>query len=413
MRDRRVVITGLGMVCPLGNDVSSSWHNAVAGISGVATITQFDTTNFATKIAAEVKNFSPTDYINPKDCRRMDRFIQLGMVAGMQAVQDAQLERVQLDKTRVGLIIGSGIGGLPTIESTGLAIAQDGSRKTSPFFIPGAVSNMIAGQLSILYGYQGMSYGIVSACASANHCLGDALRQIQYGSADIILAGGAESVICATGIAGFNALRVLSTRNDSPATASRPFDNQRDGFVMGEGAAILVLEEHQHALRRGAHIYAEIVGYGATSDAGHITAPNISGPSRSMRLALDDAGIVPSDVGYINAHGTATILGDINETNAIIEVFAAASHTVAISSTKSMTGHLLGAAGAVEAVFSIKALEDNIIPPTINLDTADKACPLDFTPNHAKHKILHYAMSNGFGFGGTNATIIFRKHPND
>ncbi len=409
MSKRRVVVTGIGIVSPVGNDLANSWKNIVAGVSGIDTITHFDATNLATKIAGEVKNFSTEGYMEEKEARRVDRFIQLGMVAGIQAVRDSGIEDAPINKERVGLIIGSGIGGLPTIEENSLILKEKGPRKISPFFIPSALGNMVAGQLSIIYGYKGVNYGVVSACASSNHCLGDAARYIEYGDCDIMLAGGAESTICGIGIAGFNALKALSTRNDDPKTASRPWDKGRDGFVMGEGSAVFVLEEYEHAKKRGAKIYAEVVGYGATSDANHITAPTVDGPSRSMQMALKNAGINPDQIGYINAHGTSTPIGDINETNAVKEVFKDHAYKLSVSSTKSMTGHLLGAASAIEAVFTIKAVQEGIIPPTINIFDQDPECDLDYTANVAKEKQLEYAMSNSFGFGGTNSTVIFKK----
>lgn len=410
MTKRRVVVTGLGIVSPVGNDLTSSWNNIVNGVSGIDLITHFDTTNFATKFAGEVKNFSTDGFFDAKEARRTDRFIQMGVVAGVQAVRDAGLEDLaNLDKERVGLIIGSGIGGLPTIENHTLILKDKGPRKIGPFFIPGALGNMIAGQLSILYGYKGVSYGIVSACATSNHCIGDAARYIEYGDCDVMLAGGAESSICGTGVAGFNSLKALSTRNDDPKAASRPWDKGRDGFVMGEGSAVLVLEEYEHAVKRGAKIYAEVVGFGATSDAYHITSPTVDGPARSMKMALKNAAINPDQVGYINAHGTSTPMGDINETNAVKQVFGHHAYNLSVSSTKSMTGHLLGAASAIEAVFSIMAIKDSIIPPTINLVDQDPECDLDYTANVAKPKALDFAMSNSFGFGGTNSTIIFKK----
>ena len=410
MTKRRVVVTGLGIVSPVGNDLTSSWNNIINGVSGIDLITHFDTTNFATKFAGEVKNFSTDGFFDAKEARRTDRFIQMGVVAGVQAVRDAGLEDLaNLDKERVGLIIGSGIGGLPTIENHTLILKDKGPRKIGPFFIPGALGNMIAGQLSILYGYKGVSYGIVSACASSNHCIGDAARYIEYGDCDVMLAGGAESSICGTGVAGFNSLKALSTRNDDPKAASRPWDKGRDGFVMGEGSGGLVLEEYEHAVKRGAKIYAEVVGFGATSDAYHITSPTVDGPARSMKMALKNAAINPDQVGYINAHGTSTPVGDINETNAVKQVFGDHAYNLSVSSTKSMTGHLLGAASAIEAVFSIMAIKDSIIPPTINLVDQDPECDLDYTANVAKPKALEFAMSNSFGFGGTNSTVIFKK----
>lgn len=406
---KRVVITGIGIVSPVGNDLKTSWNNIKNGVSGIDKITLFDATNFATQFAGEVKGFTTNGYIDEKDARRMDLFIRYGMVAGVQAVKDAGLEDSNLDKTRVGLIIGSGIGGLPSIEETSITLKERGARKVSPFFITGAIGNMVAGNLSIMYGYQGVNYGVTSACATGNHCIGDAMRYIQHGDCDVILAGGAESPICGVGIAGFNACRALSTRNDDPKTASRPWDKDRDGFVMGEGSAILVLEEYEHAKKRGAKIYAELIGYAATADAFHMTAPTVDGPLRSMRQAIASAGISTHDVDYVNAHGTSTPVGDINETNAMKECFGSHAYNVSISSTKSMTGHLLGAASAIEAVFSIMAMQENVAPPTINIINQDEQCDLDYTPNVAKEKQINIALSNSFGFGGVNSTVIFKK----
>lgn len=411
MTKRRVVVTGIGIVSPVGNDLPSTWSNILNGVSGIDTITQFDASNFPTQIAGEVKGFSTEGYIDNKDARRMDRFIQLGMVAGIQAIRDSGLENcTTLNKERVGTIVGSGIGGLPSIEENSVVLKERGPRRISPFFIPGALVNMISGQLSIIYGFTGVNYGVVSACATSNHCIGDAARYIEYGDCDVVIAGGAESTICGIGIGGFNAMKALSTRNDDPKTASRPWDVGRDGFIMGEGAGVLVLEEYEHAKARGAKIYAELVGFGASADANHITAPTVDGPARSMVMAIKNAGITPDVIGYINAHGTSTPIGDINETNAVKKVFADHAYKLSVSSTKSMTGHLLGAASAIEAVFSIMALQNGIIPPTINIFEQDPQCDLDYTANVAKErKDLQYAMSNSFGFGGTNSTVIFKK----
>ncbi|MDQ5921329.1 MAG: 3-oxoacyl-[acyl-carrier-protein] synthase [Pseudomonadota bacterium] len=407
---KRVVITGMGIVSPVGNDLGSSWYNIKNGISGIDLITRFDATHFATKFAGEVKGFSTAGYIDDKDARRMDLFIRYGMVAGIQAIKDSGIEEIpNLDKTRVGLIIGSGIGGLPSIEDTSITLRERGPRKISPFFITGAIGNMVAGNLSILYGYQGVNYGITSACATGNHCIGDAMRFIQHGDCDIILAGGAESPICGVGIGGFNACRALSTRNDDPKTASRPWDRGRDGFVMGEGSAVLVLEEYEHAKQRGAKIYAELIGYAATADAFHMTAPTVDGPLRSMKQALASAKINTDEVDYINAHGTSTPVGDINETNAMKACFGDDIKNISISSTKSMTGHLLGAASSIEAVFSIMALRENLAPPTINIFEVDEGCDLDYTANVAKERTINIVVSNSFGFGGVNSTVIFKK----
>ena len=380
IKTRRIVVTGLGIVSPVGNSLATSWDNIKNGVSGVDKITHFDASSFTTTFAAEVKNFSTNGFIEDKDARRMDLFIQYGMVAGIQAIRDAGLEDCKLDKTRIGIIIGSGIGGLPTIEENSILLKEKGPRKISPFFITGAISNMVAGNLSILYGYQGINYSITSACATGNHCIGDAMRYIQHDECDIILAGGAESPICGLGIAGFNACRALSTRNDDPKTASRPWDRDRDGFVIGEGSGVLVLEEYEHAKKRGANIYAELVGYSATSDAYHLTAPTVDGPLRSMKQALANAKINIHEVDYINAHGTSTPVGDLNETQAMKECFKESTKKISISSTKSMTGHLLGAGSSIEAIFSIMSIKENIIPPTINIFNQDKECDLDYTP---------------------------------
>jgi 3-oxoacyl-[acyl-carrier-protein] synthase II len=398
---KRVVVTGIGIVSPLGNDLKTNWENIKSGVSGIDKITRFDVSNFATQIAGEVKNFSYEGFIDDKDARRMDVFIRYGIVAGSQAVIDAGLESSNINKDRVGLIIGSGIGGLPLIEEMRDTFKEKGVRRISPFFITGSISNMIAGQLSIKYGYMGVNYGIVSACATSNHSIGDAMRYIEYGDCDIMLAGGAESTVSELGLGGFIACRALSTRNDNPKTASRPWDKDRDGFVLGEGAAVLVLEEYEHAKKRGAKIYAEISGYGATSDAHHITSPTIEGPSKSMKLAMKNADI--------NAHGTSTPVGDINETNAVKATFGEHAYKLAMSSTKSMTGHLLGATSAIEAVYTIMALRDGVLPPTINIINQDPECDLDYVPNIAREKNIKIALSNSFGFGGTNSSLIFKK----
>lgn len=411
MTKRRVVVTGLGIVSPVGNDLAESWKNIIAGVSGIDTIKGFDASNMSTQMAGEIKGFDVTKYIPAKEAPRMDKFIHYGIAAGVQAVEDSGLDKVEnLDKERVGLIIGSGIGGLGAIADNSIILKEKGPRKISPFFIPSAISNMVAGHLSIRYGFTGVNYGIVSACATANHCIGDGMRYIQHGDLDVVVVGGAEGAVVPIGIAGFAAMRATSSRNDEPSKASRPWDKGRDGFVMGEGSAILILEEYEHAIKRGAKIYAELVGYGASSDANHITAPTVEGPARSMKQALKSAGLNGSEIGYINAHGTSTPLGDINETNAIKNVFNEHAYKLSISSTKSMTGHLLGAASAIEAVFSIMALKDGVIPPTINLENQDEQCDLDYTANKANYKQCDYAMSNSFGFGGTNSTVIFKHY---
>ncbi|TIC82282.1 beta-ketoacyl-ACP synthase II [Crenobacter intestini] len=412
MSKRRVVVTGLGHVAPVGNDVASGWANLLAGKSGISRITRFDPSDLACQIAGEVRDFDVTQFIPAKEARRMDSFIHYGVVAALQAIADAGLDDVaSLDKTRVGVNIGSGIGGLPLIEDTGVALQEGGPRKIGPFFIPGSLINMIAGHVSIMKGYQGPSYGIVSACTTGAHCIGDAARVIQYGDADVMVAGGAECAIARLGIGGFAAMKALSTRNDDPATASRPWDKGRDGFVMGEGAGVLVLEEYEHALKRGATIYAELAGFGMSSDAHHITAPNAEGPARGVTNALRDARINADEVDYVNAHGTSTPLGDANETNALKIAFGEHARKLAVNSTKSMTGHLLGGAGGVEALYSVLAIHHQVSPPTINLFEQDVegGCDLDYVANTAREMKIDVAISNSFGFGGTNGTLVFRK----
>lgn len=412
MSKRRVVITGLGHVSPVGNDVATGWANILAGKSGIARITRFDASDLACQIAGEVKDFDIGAYISQKDARRMDVFIHYGIAAALQAVADSGLDdMIDLDKTRVGVNIGSGIGGLPLIEDTGVAVVQGGPRKIGPFFIPGSLINLIAGHVSIIKGYQGPSYGIVSACTTGAHSIGDASRVIQYGDADVMVAGGAEGAISRLGVGGFAAMKALSTRNDDPTTASRPWDTGRDGFVMGEGAGVVVLEEYEHAVKRGARIYAELIGFGMSSDAHHITAPNAEGPARGVKNALRDAGLNPDQVDYVNAHGTSTPLGDANETNALKLAFGDHAKKLAVNSTKSMTGHLLGGAGGVEAVYSILALHHQVSPPTINLFEQDleHGCDLDYVANTARDMKIDVAISNSFGFGGTNGTLVFRK----
>lgn len=409
---RRIVVTGLGQVSPVGNDVATAWANLLAGKSGIGRITHFDASGFGSQIAGEVKDFSIGDYLSAKDARRMDVFIHYGIAAALQAVHHAGLNDFpDLDKTRVGVCIGSGIGGLPLIEQTGLALQEGGPRKISPFFIPGSLINLISGHVSIIQGYQGPSFGIVSACTTGAHCIGDAARLIKYGDVDVMLAGGAEAAITGLGVGGFAAMKALSTRNDDPQTASRPWDKGRDGFVIGEGAGVLVLEEYQHAKARGAHIYAELIGYGLSSDAHHITAPNAEGPARGIKNALKDAAVEVDSIDYINAHGTSTPLGDANETLALKLALGEHAKKVAINSTKSMTGHLLGGAGGVEAVYTVLALRDQISPPTINLFEQDRAggCDLDYVANEAREMKIQVALSNSFGFGGTNATLVFKK----
>lgn len=412
MSKRRVVVTGLGHVSPVGNDVASGWSNLLAGKSGIGTITRFDASDLACQIAGEVKDFDIGQYLSPKEARRMDLFIHYGIAAAMQAVADAGLDDVPgLDKTRVGVNIGSGIGGLPLIEETGVDLMNGGPRKIGPFFIPGSLINLIAGHVSIMKGYMGPSYAIVSACTTGAHAIGDAARLIMYGDADVMVAGGAEGAISRLGVGGFAAMKALSTRNDDPATASRPWDKGRDGFVMGEGAGVLVLEEYEHAKRRGARIYAELAGFGMSSDAHHITAPNAEGPARGVQNALRDAGINADEVQYVNAHGTSTPLGDANETNALKLAFGDHASKLAVNSTKSMTGHLLGGAGGVEALYTVLAIHNQVSPPTINLFEQDveSGCDLDYVANTAREMKIDIGISNSFGFGGTNGTLVFRR----
>lgn len=411
MSKRRVVITGLGIVSPVGIGLQESWSNILAGKSGITRITRFDPAAFACQIAGDVKNFDVAQYLNPKDARRMDVFIQYGMVAAIEAVKDAGLEVTEENAERIGVNIGSGIGGLPLIEETHNTYLAGGPRKISPFFIPASIINMIAGNLSIMYGFKGPNLAMVTACTTATHCIGDSARMIEYGDADVMVAGGAESALSPLGMGGFAAARALSTRNDDPATSSRPWDKERDGFVMGEGAGILVLEEYEHAKTRGAKIYAEVAGFGMSGDAYHMTAPieNGEGAARCMRNALKNAGLNPDQVNYINAHGTSTPLGDLAETMAVKRALGDHAYKTAISSTKSMTGHLLGAAGGVEAVFSALSVHEQVAPPTINIFDQDEACDLDYVPNTARQMKIDVALSNSFGFGGTNGTLVFRK----
>lgn len=411
MSKRRVVVTGLGIVSPVGIGVQDAWSSIVAGKSGIANITKFDASAFASQVAGEVKGFDVTQYLSPKESRRMDTFIQFGLVAGMEAVKDAGIEVTEENAERIGVNIGSGIGGLPLIEETDAVYHEGGPRKISPFFIPGSIINMISGNLSIMYGFKGPNLAIVTACTTATHCIGDSARLIEYGDADIMVAGGAESCISPLAVGGFGSARALSTRNGDPATASRPWDVDRDGFVIGEGAGVLVLEEYEHAKKRGAKIYCEVVGFGMSADAYHMTAPSESGEgaARCMRNALRNAGINFDEVDYVNAHGTSTPAGDVAETQAAKSFFGDHVKKVAISSTKSMTGHLLGAAGGIEAVFSSLAVRDQIAPPTINLFNQDPRCDLDFVPNVARNMKIDVAISNSFGFGGTNGTVVFRK----
>jgi 3-oxoacyl-[acyl-carrier-protein] synthase II len=411
MPKRRVVVTGLGIISPVGTGVPAAWANILAGRSGITRITRFDASAFASQIAGEVKGFDVAQYLSGKEARRYDTFIHYGLVATMEAVRDAGLEGYGGDLDRVGVCIGSGIGGLPMIEETAKAYAEGGPRKISPFFVPGSIINMIAGLVSIHYGYRGPNLATVTACSTANHSFGEAARLIEYGDADIMVAGGAEATISPLGVGGFCAARALSTRNDDPASASRPWDIDRDGFVLGEGAGVLVLEELEHAKARGARTDCELAGYGMSADAHHITAPpeDGAGAARSMANALRNAGLNITDIDYINAHGTSTPLGDLAECVAVKRCFGAHAAKLALSSTKSMTGHLLGAAAAIEAVFTVLALRDQVAPPTANLVHQDPRCDLDFVPNTARPMAMRAALSNSFGFGGTNATLAFRR----
>jgi len=408
---RRVVITGLGMVSPVGLNVNESWDNILAGRSGIEPITHFDVSAFATRFGGSVKNFNVTDYLSAKEARKMDVFIHYGIAAGKQAIEDAGLEVNDDNAHRIGVAIGSGIGGLAGIEKGYESYLKGGPRKISPFFIPSNIINMLAGNLSIMYGMKGPNIAIVTACSSATHSIGDAARLIEYGDADVMVAGGAEMATSPTGLGGFCSARALSTRNDDPQGASRPWDRGRDGFVLSDGAGVVVLEELEYARRRGARIYAELIGYGMSGDAHHMTAPppDGDGARRCMEMAMRNAAIDPGQVDYINAHGTSTPAGDVAETRAIKSAFGAQAGRLAISSTKSMTGHLLGAAGGIEAIFSVLAIRDQVAPPTINLHDPDPECDLDYVPNEARQMAIDVAISNSFGFGGTNGTVIFRK----
>ncbi len=411
MSKRRVVVTGLGMLSPLGNDVSTTWSAILEGKSGIGEITLFDTTGFSTTFAGEVKDFDVEAYIPKKETKKMDRFIQFGIAAAKQALADSGLAVTADNADRIGVAIGSGIGGLGLIEENHTKLVDSGPRKVSPFFVPATITNMISGFLSIMEGLKGPNLNIVTACTTGVHNIGVAARTIAYGDADAMLAGGAEASITPLGIAGFGAARALSTRNDAPQQASRPWDKDRDGFVMGEGAGVVMLEEYEHAVARGATIYAELIGFGMSGDAYHMTSPpeNGEGAAAAMAHALKDAGITASQIGYVNAHGTSTPAGDVAEVSAVKSIFGDAAKEVLVSSTKSMTGHLLGAAGAVEAIFTILALRDQIAPPTINLDNPGENCDLDFVPNTAKSVTMEYALCNSFGFGGTNGSLLFKK----
>lgn len=405
------MVTGLGIVCPVGNSVDAAWASICEGRSGVGPITRFDASAFPSRIAGEVKGFDPAKYISAKEARRYDTFVHYGVAAAADAIADSGLVVTEDNAERIGVNIGSGIGGLPMIEDTDRVLAQSGPRKISPFFVPGTIINIISGILSIMYRIKGPNLAIVTACATSNHSIGTAARFIEYGDADVMIAGGAEATVSPLGIGGFCAARALSLRNDDPAAASRPWDTGRDGFVLGEGAGVLVLEELEHAKKRGARIYAELAGFGMSSDAHHITAPceDGEGAARCMRNALGNAGINHDQVDYVNAHGTSTPLGDIAETVAVKKCLGESAQRVAMSSTKSMTGHLLGAAGGVEAIFSVLAIRDQVAPPTINLVEPDPQCDLDYIPNTARQMKIDVAVSNSFGFGGTNATLVFRR----
>lgn len=413
MSRKRVVVTGLGLISPVGNTVAEGWANILAGKSGIAPITRFDASAMACQFAGEVKGFKVEDWMPAKEARHMDTFIHYGLAAGLQAVADAglptgeQLSEAQAE--RIGCLVGSGIGGLPLIEETHAEYTSRGPRRISPFFIPASIINMISGHLSIRLGYMGPNLATVTACTTGLHSIGLAARLIQAGDADVMIAGGAESSVSPLGIGGFAAARALSTRNDSPETASRPWDKDRDGFVLGEGAGVLVLESLEHAQARGARIYAELAGFGMGADAYHMTAPNVDGPRRSMQAALRDAGLNPDAVQYMNAHGTSTPLGDVNETNAIKKTFGEHAKSMVVSSTKSMTGHLLGGAGGIESVFTVLAIRDQIAPPTINLFNQDPDCDLDYCANKAREMRIEVAAKNNFGFGGTNGTLLFKR----
>ena len=413
MTRRRVVITGLGLISPVGNSVSEGWANLVAGRSGINSITRFDASAMSCRFAGEVKGFNVEDYIPGKEARHMDTFIHYGMAAAIQAVQDAGLptgEALTEDQAeRIGCLVGSGIGGLPMIEATQIEYAARGARRISPFFVPASIINMISGHISIRFGFTGPNLSIVTACTTGLHAIGMAGRLIAYGDADVMVAGGSESTVSPLGIGGFAAARALSTRNDDPSTASRPWDKDRDGFVLGEGAGVLVLEEYEHARQRGARIYAELAGFGMGADAYHMTAPNVDGPKRAMKAALRDAGVNPGEVQYLNAHGTSTPLGDLNETNAIKLAFGDDARRLVVNSTKSMTGHLLGGAGGIESVFTTLALHHQVSPPTINIFNQDPQCDLDYCANTARQMKIEVAVKNNFGFGGTNGTLVLRR----
>ena len=409
MTKRRVVVTGLGLITPVGIGVAESWTNIINGQSGIGKITKFDCSSFPSQVAGEVKNFDPLAYIPPKDARRMDTFIQFGIAAGIEAFKDSGIEVNDSNSERIGVSVGSGIGGINLIEATGGVFDEGGVRKVSPFFIPGTIINMISGNLSIMLNLKGPNVSIVTACTTGTHSIGDAARMIEYGDADVMLAGGSESAITELSVAGFSSAKALSSRNDDPKTASRPWDRDRDGFVIGEGAGVMVLEEYEHAKQRGAKIYAELSGYGMSADAYHITAPNMDGPRRSIMNALKNAQVNTDNVQYINAHGTSTPLGDLNETNAIKASFGNYAKKLVVNSTKSMTGHLLGGAGGIESVFTVLAIHNQISPPTINIFNQDPECDLDYCANEARSMKIEVALKNNFGFGGTNGSLVFKR----
>ena len=413
MNARRVVVTGLGLISPVGNNVEEGWKNLLAGKSGIANITKFDASAYACRFAGEVKGFQVEDYFAAKEARHMDAFIHYGLAASIQAIRDSGIptnEQLGAEEAeRIGCLVGSGIGGLPLIEETHAEYASRGPRRISPFFVPASIINMISGHVSIMFGFQGPNLAIVTACTTGLHSIGMAGRMIEHGDADVMIAGGSESTISPLGVGGFAAARALSTRNDDPATASRPWDKDRDGFVLGEGAGVLVLEEYEHAKRRGAKVYAELVGFGMGADAFHMTAPNVDGPKRSMIAALRSAGINGDQAQYLNAHGTSTPLGDVNETNAIKLAFGDHARKLVVNSTKSMTGHLLGGAGGIESVFTVLAVKNQISPPTINIFNQDPECDLDYCANAAREMKIEHAVKNNFGFGGTNGTLVFKR----
>jgi 3-oxoacyl-[acyl-carrier-protein] synthase II len=413
MSKRRVVITGLGCISPVGNTVESAWAALVTGQSGITKITKFDASAFSCQIAGEVKGFNVEDYMTSKEARTMDTFIHYGIAAAVQAVKDSGLTTNEAlsdeQSVRIGVNIGSGIGGLPLIEETHTELVNRGPRRITPFFVPASIINMISGHVSMKYGFKGPNISVVTACTTGLHAIGISARMIEYGDADVMICGGAESTVSPLGVGGFAAMRALSTRNDDPATASRPWDKDRDGFVLGEGAGVMVIEEYEHAKARGAKIYAEIAGFGMSGDAGHMTAPNLDGPRRAMLLAIDNAGLKPTDVDFVSAHGTSTPLGDVNESNAIKAVFGEHAKNIVVNSTKGATGHLLGGAGGLESVFTVLALHHQTIPPTINIFNQDPECDLDYCANTARKKDINVALKNNFGFGGTNGALVFKR----